>query len=186
MHPVSWHASAVLLALASCTSPNPSLYTIAAVPGPVQASARRIVVLDEVGVPRYLDRSQIVRSAQDYRLEVSSNDWWGEPFGAMLTRVLVEELSQRLPGTSVVGGTSVVSVSPDATVEVEIQRLDASDANSLTIAAQLAVSFAKGPPVVQAVRFTVPQTVPDTRGFAAAASVAVGKLADAVAAMLRR
>src|SRR4051812_423546 len=95
--------AAALLALGSCASPNPALYTISAVPGPPLPTTPRTIVLREVGVARYLDRSQIVRSAQDYKLDVSSNEWWGEPFAAMLTRVLVEELSERLPGATVVG-----------------------------------------------------------------------------------
>ena len=30
-------------------------------------------------------------SSENYRLDVMSNDWWGEPLGAMLSRVLTEE-----------------------------------------------------------------------------------------------
>jgi uncharacterized lipoprotein YmbA len=185
-HSIRRGALAVLLALATCSSPNPSLYTIKSVPGAVQRSAYRIVVLREVGVARYLDRLQIVRSGADYRLDVSANDWWGEPLAGMLTRLLVEELSQRLPGTAVTSETSLVGVSPDATVEVEIRRLDGTGDNAVILSGRVAVGFAKGKPVGQSVSFTVPQTTLDTRGFAAAASVAVGQVADSIVAMLRR
>jgi uncharacterized lipoprotein YmbA len=42
-----------------------------------------------------------VRSSEDFRLDVSGNDWWGEPLDAMMGRVLTQELTQRLPGSTV-------------------------------------------------------------------------------------
>jgi len=130
MQPISRSLIAVLLVLSACSSPNPALYTIRPVPGVVQTGPRRVIVLREVGVARYLDRSQIVRSGEDYKLVVSSNDWWGEPLAGMITRVLVDELSQRLPDATVTSETSVVSTSPDATLEVDIHRLDGTGGNA--------------------------------------------------------
>jgi uncharacterized protein len=184
MHPISRWPCAVLLALAMCSSPNPALYTLRPVPGAVRASTARVITVREVGVARYLDRSQIVRSGEDYRLVVASNDWWGEPLPDMMTRVLVEELSQRLPGATVTSEMSVVGASSDATVEVEIRRLGGTGGNAVVLSGQVAVGFVHGPPVARSVSFSVPQTQPDTRGFAAAASVAVGRLADAIVGIL--
>ena len=48
-----------------------------------------------------------------------ANDWWGEPLGAMLSRVLVEELGQRLPQSTVISETGAVSAPPDATIDTE-------------------------------------------------------------------
>jgi uncharacterized protein len=186
MRAIARGSIAILLALSTCSSPNPALYTIKPVPGAVQAGPRIVIVLREVGVARYLDRSQIVRSGEDYKLVVSSNDWWGEPLAGMITRVLVDELSQRLPNATITSETSVVGTSPDATLEVEIRRLDGTGGNEVTLTGQIAVDFAKGKPVAQTVNFTVPQPTPDTRGFAAATSTAVGNVADALVAMLRR
>ena len=62
-------------------------------------------------IARFLERSQIVRSSENYRLDVMSNDWWGEPLGAMVSRVLVEELGQRLPQSTVIGESGAVSAS---------------------------------------------------------------------------
>jgi len=186
MQPISRSLIAVLLVLSACSSPNPALYTIRPVPGVVQTGPRRVIVLREVGVARYLDRSQIVRSEEDYKLVVSSNDWWGEPLAGMITRVLVDELSQRLPDATVTSETSVVSTSPDATLEVDIHRLDGTGGNAVTLSGEIAVDFAKGTPTAQTVSFTVPQPTPDTRGFAAAASTAVAKVADQLVVMLQR
>jgi len=101
-----------LTALAACSSPNPVLYTIAPVQGPVQTSGPKVVALQQISLARYLERSQIVRSSENYRLDVMSNDWWGEPLGAMLSRCVIEELGQRLPQSVVIGESGAVTASP--------------------------------------------------------------------------
>src|SRR5437764_14937181 len=132
---------ALLLAagLAACSSPNPDLYTIAPVQGLVQSGGPKVIVLQQISTAHYLERSQIVRSSENYRLDVMSNDWWGEPLSAMLSRVLTEELGQRLPQSTVIGETGAVSASPDATIEVNEQRLDEDGQGTLALHAQAGV-----------------------------------------------
>jgi uncharacterized lipoprotein YmbA len=144
-------------------------------------------VLREIGLARYLERSQIVRSSEGYQLEVEANNWWGEPLGAMIGRVLAEELAQRLPGTSVFGENGAIAGDADATVEVNIQRMDADRAGTVILAAQIAVAFSKPrrTPSTRSVRFTAQPPSPDLRGEVAAMSTALGQLADTVAGMLR-
>ena len=86
---------------AACASPDPSLYTLAVVPGRVLPSPPRRIELRQIALARYLERSRIVRSSENLRLDVLGNDWWGEPLDAMLSRVLVQALSQRLPTSMV-------------------------------------------------------------------------------------
>ena len=59
---------------AGCASPNPTLYVLAPLPGASQPGAPRMVELREIGLARYLERLQIVRSSEGYRLDVLSND----------------------------------------------------------------------------------------------------------------
>jgi uncharacterized lipoprotein YmbA len=174
--------------LAGCASSNPALYTLAAVPGVARGGGPRVVVLRQIGLPRYLDRSQIVRSSDNYRLDIDANNWWGEPLGAMIARVLEQELSDRLPGTSVFSDTGAIAAEADATVEVNIQRMDADAAGTVILAAQAAVVFtgARKAPHTQAVRFTAQPPSPGVQGEITAISVVLGQLADTVAAMLRR
>lgn len=174
--------------LAGCASPNPNLYTLSVVPGTPLSGAPRRVVLREIGLARYLERLQIVRSSEDYRLNVRANDWWGEPLGSMLGRVLSEELSQRLPGTTVYSDIGAITSNADAVVEVNIQRMDVGADGALVLAGQVAVSQLGGRHAdrVGPVRITVPVAGNDTRSAVAAMSTAVGQLADAIAAMLRQ
>ena len=181
-------AMLAIACLAGCASPEPKLYTIAAVHGPAVSGTPKVVLLRHIALAGFLDRQAIVRSSENYRLEVEANDWWGEPLGAMLGRVLVEELSQRLPGSSIYAESGAVSVSSDATVELNVQRLDADAAGNVVLAAQAAVVFERrrSAPVTRSFRIVVPQPTSDVSGEVAAISAAVGQLADGLATMLRR
>ena len=178
-------AAGSLAGLAACSSPNPVLYTIAPVPGTPQSGGPKVVVLQQISTARFLERSQIVASSENYRLDVMSNDWWGEPLAAMLSRVLVEELGQRLPQSTVIGESGAVTASPDATVELNVQRLDEDASGTLILQAQASVSFkGRGPPSLRSFRFAVPPPAPGVPGEVTAISTAVGQLADGLTSML--
>jgi uncharacterized protein len=172
-------------ALAGCSSPDPVLHTIATAPGPVQPGGPRVVLVQQVATAHFLERSQIVRSSENYRLDVMSNDWWGEPLAPMLNRILVEELGQRLPQSAVIAENGAVSARPDATVEVNVQRLDEDGAGNLVLQAQVAVrATGQIQPVLRSFRFSVPPPAAGVPGEVAAISTAVGRLADGIAPML--
>ena len=171
--------------LAACSSPSPVLYTIAPVQGPVQPGGPKVIVLQQIATAHYLERSQIVRSSENYRLDVMSNDWWGEPLSAMLSRVLTEELGQRLPQSTVIGETGAVSASPDATIELNVQRLDEDASGNVVLQAQASVSFkGRTGPVLRSFRFVVTPPAAGIQGEVTAISTALGQLADGVASML--
>jgi uncharacterized lipoprotein YmbA len=182
-------AMAILLGglLAACigSSPNPALYTIEPIPGEPRRGGPGVVVLRQVGVARLLERSQIVRSSDSYRLDVMSNDWWGEPLGAMLDRVLVEELGQRLPQSTVLNENSAVSATPDATVELAVQRLDQDRGINVILQAQASITRRRqAKPSLRNLRIVEPVKQAGTVGQVEASSVAVARLADELAAIL--
>ena len=178
-------AFGLMAALAACSSPAPVLYTIAPVQGKVLSGAPKVIALQQLSIARYLERSQIVASSENYHLDVMENDWWGEPLGAMLSRVLVEELGQRLPQSTVISESGAVTASPDATIELNIQRLDEDASGSLILQVQASVDFrGRGAPVLRSFRFTVPPPAPGIPGEVTAISTAVGQLADGLASML--
>jgi uncharacterized lipoprotein YmbA len=173
------------LALGACSSPDPELYTIAPVSGAVKAMGPQIIVIDRVVIAKYLDRSQIVQSSEDYRVDLKSNDWCAEAPGAMLRRVLQQELAQRLPRSSILSETGAISATPDATIDIDFQRLDENKTGSVVLQAQASVSFKNSKtPIVRSFNFTVPSTVPGVAGEVAAISAAVGQLADGLVALL--
>ena len=163
--------------LAACSSPDPVLYTISPVQGATRTGAPGVVVVQTVSLARYLDRAHIVKSSENNRLDVQSNDWWGEPLAAMLRRVLRQELGQRLPQSTVLSESSAVTASPDATVDVDLQRLDEDAAGNLLLEAQVSVSFkGRREAILRSFRFSVP-----SGGPAAAAAKPAGA-GDQVAA----
>jgi uncharacterized protein len=175
----------LLAALVACSSPNPNLYTIAPVSAATQTGAPKVIALRQIGVARYLERSQIVRSSENYRLEVEANDWWGEPIGAMLSRVLVDELGQRLPTSTVYAETGAVSVAADSTIELNVSRLDLDASGVLVVQTQAAVTTkGRRAPLTQGFHFNVAPTAAGVAGEVAAISTAIGQLADGLATML--
>ena len=167
---------------AACASPNPSLYTLAVVPGRVLPSPPRRIELRQIDLARYLERSQIVRSSEGLRLDVSGNDWWGEPLDAMLSRVLVQALSQRLPTSMVFAENSAISAQPDLSVELNVQRFDADRSGALVLQAQVAVTNAAT--ATRDLRYAVPLRSAGTPGLVDAMSRASGELADSIAQMI--
>lgn len=178
-----WLLTVVLVA---CTSPNPTLYTLAVVPGPTHTRAPRRIEVRSISLPHYLDRSEIVRSTEDFRLDVLGTDWWGESLDSMMGGVLVQELLQRLPGSVVFPENGAISTSPDASVEVDVQRFDADRSGAVVLLAVIAVLRHGETAASRTVRLPVMPTAPGTAGFVAAMSVATGQLADVIAEMLTR
>ncbi len=178
----------VLLALATlpaaCASPNPTLYVLGTEPGATRTGAPRIVQVRTIAVAHYLERSQIVRSSEGYRMDVLSNEWWGEPLDTMIGRILVQELTQRLPGSSVYGEGGAISTEPDATVEIDLQRFDLDRSGAVLLIAQAAVDGKTR--ASRSLTLTVTPTDGTTAAMVAAMSIAIGQLADIVAGMLAR
>jgi uncharacterized lipoprotein YmbA len=176
---------ALPLAATACTSPEPRYYALRIQPG-AAAAGPKVVMVKDIGLASYLDRREIVRSSEGYRLDVMANDWWGESLGAMLARVLVLELSQRLPQSSVYAESGAINADPYAVVAVNIQRLDADKAGTLHLLAQVAIDFNR-PKRSAARNFAIAKTppTPDIAGLVAAASDAVAELADGIAQMLQ-
>ncbi|MFO1082186.1 MAG: PqiC family protein [Reyranellaceae bacterium] len=171
---------------AGCSSPDPHYYSIAVRPGPTGGTGPKVVRLKDIGLASYLDRREIVRSSEGYRLDVMANDWWGESLGSMLGRVLALELGQRLPGSSIYGENGAIHADENASVGINIQRLDGDKAGSLVLLAQVAVEFNR-PRRSAARSFDIrrPLPRPDIPGLVAAISDAVGELADGIAALLQ-
>jgi hypothetical protein len=182
-------ACLVLPALASaCSSSEPVLYTLEVKPGPQFPKSPPVVQVRDIGLARYLDRREIVRSSAGYKLGIAGNDWWGESLAGMLSRVIVLGLSQRLPSSSVYAEGGAISADPNAVLAVNIQRLepDASGAN-VELLAQAAVEFNRPRRTAnRSFRIVKPIAAPNVGAQVAATSDAIGELTDGLAALLAR
>ncbi len=171
----------------ACASPDVAYFTLAAVPGAPRRGGPAQVELRRPGLAGYLDRPEIVRSNSPYSLRVISMERWGEPLGDLFTRILAEDLNNRLPGSSVFTSTGSITAEADATVEMDIQRFDADPSGQVVLLAQVAVSRGRtrATAATRVVRLTVQPTGPGTADLVAAMSMALGQLADVLAAMLQ-
>ena len=174
----------LLAGLCGCASPEPAYYTLAPVPGPVLAGGPPTIEVRRPGLAAYLDRTDIVRRGEDYRLVIASSDQWGEPLDSLIGRVLAEDLTDRLPGSTVFSDDAV---SPhEALVNVDIGRFDADAKGTVTLLAQIAVQRGPNQPqATRALRLTAPTRSSSTSDMVAAMSQLLGQLADAIAGMLR-
>ncbi|MBV8189639.1 MAG: membrane integrity-associated transporter subunit PqiC [Alphaproteobacteria bacterium] len=175
-----------LAAAMACSSPDPRYYALRVVPGAAAGGGPKVVMVKDIGLASYLDRREIVRSSEGYRLDVMANDWWGEQLSGMLARVLVLELSQRLPQSRVYAESGAINADANAIVAVNIQRLDADRSGTLHLLAQVAIEFNR-PKRSAARNFAITKAppTPDIAGLVAAESDAIAELAEGIAMMLQ-
>lgn len=176
----------MLLAVARCASPDPAIYTLRAVSGATRSGGPSAIKLARPGLAGYLDRPEIVRDSAANRLTLRSGERWGEPLGDMFGRVLAEDLSQRLSGSSVFTEAGTISVDPAATIELDIQRFDLDASGTVVLQVQVAVEPGRShdPIGTRSVRLTWPPGSDTTSDLVGAMSILIGQLADAVADMV--
>jgi uncharacterized lipoprotein YmbA len=123
------------------SSPPPSLYTLSGVgrvesDGRPATSAPAVIAIGPVILPDYLDRPQIVTRQSDYELALAPNDRWAAPLYDMVSRVLVEDVAQRLPSDRIVSFPQVGDASFEYRVAIDIGRFDVDASGEATLAAR--------------------------------------------------
>ncbi|EHH67117.1 hypothetical protein GMO_27370 [Gluconobacter morbifer G707] len=174
--------------LAGCSS-DPTLYTLAPLPGVSQAGGPTVVEVRTPVVAARLDRDSIVRANDDYQMKLVSGGSWSEALPEMINHTLTTDLAQRLPGTTVFSQNDAVSTTPRAYVELTIRNFEADSAGHVLVTGSLAVHPAgtmispvmTGPIVWQS--SDVVGT--DTRKLVQDLSQGVASIADQAAAKLR-
>ena len=176
----------LLAGLEGCTtSPNSRFFTLAAQPAAAPPGrSPPTVAVKPVELAKYLDRPQIVRHSDAYELQISDLERWGEEMHDMVTRVLIENLSLRLPASQVVGTSGSLTVRADVTVEVDISRFDTDQSGKVFLDARSAVQREVRRPSMWSDRITVQPTSPSVTDLVAAMSDALGQLSDRIARVL--
>ena len=122
-------ATAMVALLCGCSStPVTRSYVLsAAVAAPAAAgtsAAPVTVVIKNLTLPQYLDRSQIVIRGGGHRIQIVENELWAGNLRQDMTRVLVENLGRLLASDRVVAAPYSVPLQPDYRVEVEVLRFE--------------------------------------------------------------
>jgi uncharacterized lipoprotein YmbA len=152
-------------------------------------STKRLVIeVRRPGLAGYLDRSAMVVKNAGYRLDVNSGTRWAEPLGDMIGRVLAQDLSQRLAGSSVFAESGGISADADLRVELDVQRFDRAGDGVVRLAGELAIEQGSGHLRVSArpIALEAPSQGDDAASLAAAMSGLLGRVADLVAQDIAR
>lgn len=133
-------ATAMAAVLCGCSStPVTRSYVLSATvaaPAVAGTSAAPVtVVIRNLALPQYLDRSQIVIRGGGHRIQIVENELWAGNLRQDMTRVLVENLGKLLASDRVVAAPYSVLLQPDYRVEVEVLRFErGSDARVALVA----------------------------------------------------
>lgn len=141
-----------VVTLTGCAGTPPRLYVLTPLPaapangaGPASGPAkgrghgRRSIGVDQVTMPEYLDRPEIVAYTSPHELSANRDDQWAERLPTNVTRVLAENLSVLL-------GTDRVRVMPsrdsdrfDYEVAVDFDRFERAVSGDSALAAHWAI-----------------------------------------------
>ncbi|HVM80032.1 MAG TPA: PqiC family protein [Stellaceae bacterium] len=172
--------------LTACgSSPAPRLFTLAPQPSAATSPLAQTISVKRVGIPKYLDRLQIVRYRDQYELTSSEFMLWGEGLTDMITRVLVANLSARLPRSQVYAASgSLTGPSADITIEIDIDKFDPDPNGTIVLAAQWIAHRRGKNDQIHSERIEVAPASNDTPGQVAAMSEALGQLSGKIASGL--
>jgi uncharacterized lipoprotein YmbA len=174
---------ALAFALAGCASSDPTYYTLQPAPGTPHPGPHLSIEIRRPGLAGYLDRSDVVLKSADYKLNVNSQIRWAEPLGDMIGRILAQDLSQRLPDSSVFTESGAISADPALRLEVDILNFDTDAAGAVVLNAQIALErgTTHSPLATRHVSLTAQPAGPGAGELAAALSGLLGQLTDEVA-----
>ncbi len=177
---------ALVLLMVGCSGPDPTLYTLEPVPGPGRPGNSSVIVVRSVAVPRYLERREIVRIAAQDRVSVADNDWWSEPLPAMLRRVMARDIGQRLPTADVLAGDGLISLRPDAEIEISIEQFDRAANGQISLEGFVAIQNGDHSRSLDRLHVELPAGGISTADQVKAMSLAWSDAADVVAKRLSR
>ncbi|HXQ52565.1 MAG TPA: PqiC family protein [Stellaceae bacterium] len=181
------HALVVLAlaALAGCSqTPPPLLYTLVPLPGTPVARPVPPFALRAVVVPKYLDRPQIVRHRTSIELATNEFERWAEGLDDMVTRVLLEDLSTRLPATQITVYGSAVTPRADTTVAIDIARFDPDPDGTAMLEARWTINLGEKASIVRLERISVHSASIKAADLVAAMSDCLAQLSDRIAQAL--
>lgn len=187
------HAASLGLALVMATGlsacgSDPTLYSIAPVPGVAQSGGPVVVEVRTPVVAASLDRDEIVRQDKDYKLGMAKGNAWSEAIGDMIGRVLTQDLAQRLPGTTVFAQNDAVSTKPLAFVELTVTAFNADQKGNASLVGSLSIHGDKpgiGPNLTVPVQLQAPLDNARASTLVAGLSTLTGQLADQAAQKIR-
>ena len=156
-------AACMSLALSACSSRQTDYYMLNSEPSALNMDhmPRTTMVVDEIAMPGYLDRNNIVvRDAGGSHLAVANFNIWAEPLQHGMQRVLAEQLTEPLLGA----GVTVLPYQSNAVaaayaLHIELLRLDADRNGHVAMESRWTLIDVRGNRVVDRGSFASTETV---------------------------
>ena len=174
---------AVLTVLAGCASAPTNYFRLAAIPGAVNNRPSLKIAVRSINIPGYLDQNGIAKAGAVYEYSTFANDIWAEPLNDMLQDVAVQELSQRLPASTVIGSGGSIASAADLLIEANVLRFDPDSTGLITLSVQIALKSGQDYHnlTVQSFSATATPSGADVTSTVAAMSALWAKFADQLA-----
>jgi uncharacterized lipoprotein YmbA len=168
--------------LSGCAGTPTTYYRLEAAPGTRLNIAAGTVVVRSVTIPGYLDQNNIMKPGAAFEVNSFANAEWAEPLADLLQAVMVQDLAQRLPASTVIkDGT--IGAPARINVEINVQRFDFDPDGTIRLVAQLAVKRGGGWTTMNYQASAIP-AAPDAAAAAATMSSLWGAEADRISAMV--
>jgi uncharacterized lipoprotein YmbA len=176
---------ALVPVVAGCRSPEPKLYTLSPLPGAQLSLAPAQVAVGRIVLPAYLDRQQMIHYTGANQIASEEFDQWAEPFGNMLTRVLVADLALRLPASKVFGETGFIIIPDAVIVDLDVSEFAVGASGKAELNARWMIRRPRGKSLVGSARCFVAAPASNMPAdYAGAMSSALASLSDSIAAAL--
>jgi uncharacterized lipoprotein YmbA len=125
--------------LAGCAAPRTHYFRLIPMPGPAQSGVSGTIAVRSISIPAYLDQQNILIPGDAYELGQAPNDLWAEDLGQMLQAVMVQSLTLRLPGATILPSGGAIDATAAYILEMNVLRFDPNPSGAIVLDAQFGV-----------------------------------------------
>jgi uncharacterized lipoprotein YmbA len=125
--------------LTGCASPPTHYYRLIPEPGPTVHGPSGTIAVRPVSIPSYLDQTNILLPSGTYEIGQAPNDLWAGDVGQMLQSVMVQALTMRLPGATILPSGGAIDAQAAAILEINVLRFDPDPSGAILLDAQFGV-----------------------------------------------
>jgi uncharacterized protein len=146
----------------------------------------RIIAVQTVRLPEYLNQKGIVTRTEANELDVAANSQWAGALDDNITKVIVADLSRLLGTTGIVAYPVSAALPVDRVVQIDISRFEAESGGNVRLSAQWIIFGDGGRSYVQidGGSYSASASDGDYRSIAAAMSRALSDLSRDIATSL--
>jgi uncharacterized protein len=174
------------LLVAACSSPPTRYFELSPNPPAPRPGFAGLVEIDTVTIPASLDRLQIVREQDSYRVAVLGVERWASPLDDQIRRTLTADLAACVGDAHVLRPGTVPAGDSAVHILVDIDRFGVDSTGRAILAVQWAI-VSEGNSVSRNFEtFSAEAGSPSVEAVPAAMSRLLGQLSDRVAEQLSR